>query len=98
MVFLILLLLNISCKSKEIVTDNIASQVIVCGKCQGSGEEKFCPMCASIGQVTPNPQGGRDWAVGICPMCNGNGQAIVRPCRKCNGTGEILLANPPRNQ
>lgn len=94
MILLALLLLTVSCKSQKIITRNIALQTIICGKCQGSGGEKFCPNCASTGQVIPNPQGGPDWAVGICPICHGSGRAFVRPYELCNGAGEISIANP----
>ena len=54
MILLALLLLTVSCKSQKTITRNIASQTIICGKCQGSGEERFCPKCAGTGQVIPN--------------------------------------------
>lgn len=93
MILLALLLLTVSCKSQKTITRNIASQTIICGKCQGSGEERFCPKCAGTGQVIPNSKGGPDRAVGICPICHGSGRAFVRPCELCNGTGEISIAN-----
>lgn len=85
--------LFMSCKSQKTITEDSPSQTITCEKCQGSGQERFCPKCASSGQVVPNPQGGPDWAVGICPVCHGSGRAFVRPCRTCNGIGEITIAN-----
>ena len=85
-----------SCKSQKTITEDFSSQTIICEKCQGSGQERFCPKCASTGQVVPNPQGGPDWAVGICPVCHGSGRTFVRPCRTCNGIGEITIANLQR--
>lgn len=85
--------LFMSCKSQKTITEDFPSQTITCEKCQGSGQERFCPKCASSGLVVPNPQGGPDWAVGICPVCHGSGRAFVRPCRTCNGIGEITIAN-----
>jgi molecular chaperone DnaJ len=69
-----------------------------CQSCTGSGAEpgsepQVCPKCRGRGQVVQ--------ATGIlrvqttCPQCRGNGKVILKPCRKCDGSGlqprEVLL-------
>ncbi len=62
-----------------------------CNECGGSGII-YCPMCAGTGRVPPNPKGGPDDAVGICPKCHGLRCLKISPCQNCNGTGQITIS------
>jgi molecular chaperone DnaJ len=62
-----------------------------CDTCQGSGAEKGsgrkrCATCGGRGQVE-QVLGGFMRVRQTCPRCDGAGQVIEKPCRRCNGTG-----------
>ncbi|NLG14866.1 MAG: molecular chaperone DnaJ [Lentisphaerae bacterium] len=63
-----------------------------CTRCNGSGCEpgsskKTCPRCNGRGQVAI--QQGFFNMVQTCPQCRGAGSVIEKPCRECNGSGEV---------
>ena len=65
-----------------------------CQECSGSGVAKGkaptrCTMCGGNGQVQRAGLGGFFQMVSTCPKCNGSGQIITDPCRKCRGKGTI---------
>ena len=64
----------------------------LCPECDGSGCAKGkkpgrCPMCGGTGQVARG--GGFFQMVSVCQQCQGSGQVITDPCRKCRGTGRM---------
>lgn len=68
----------------------------VCPDCHGTGaekgsEKKTCPQCGGSGQVqtvTRTPLGSFA-QITTCPHCKGSGQVIDRPCKTCQGQGEV---------
>lgn len=65
-----------------------------CGDCNGSGCAKgkaptTCPLCHGSGQVQRAGLGGFFQMVSTCQQCQGAGQVITDPCRKCRGTGLV---------
>lgn len=78
--------------NKEIKFDHLE----ICPDCNGSGAEKgtqkkTCPQCGGSGQVktvTRTPLG--NFAqITTCPHCKGTGQVIDKPCKTCQGQGQI---------
>lgn len=65
----------------------LESIITVCPKCHGSTFVR-CPRCFGTGRVTPNPKGGPDEAVGMCPICGGAVGSRF-PCWHCKGRGRI---------
>lgn len=64
----------------------------LCTECDGSGCAKGkkpgrCPMCGGTGQIARG--GGFFQMVSACQQCQGSGQVITDPCRKCRGTGRM---------
>jgi len=65
-----------------------------CDECSGSGSapgspKQTCTTCGGYGQVEQNSGFGAIFGrvVTSCPACHGAGQRVVKPCRKCKGTG-----------
>jgi molecular chaperone DnaJ len=63
-----------------------------CGECSGSGAKKgsspvTCSTCQGHGQV--RIQQGFFSVQQACPTCQGTGQQIKDPCRKCQGQGRV---------
>ena len=62
----------------------------ICDKCDGKGSSsgsgtKKCEMCGGHGQVISSR--GFFQVQQTCPTCNGSGQIIRDPCKKCGGEG-----------
>jgi len=65
-----------------------------CTDCDGKGTAKGktptrCSTCRGSGQVQRAGLGGFFQMVSTCPQCQGSGQVITDPCRKCRGSGTI---------
>lgn len=65
-----------------------------CQECGGSGVAKGksptrCTTCGGGGQVQRAGLGGFFQMVSTCPQCQGTGQIITDPCRKCRGKGMV---------
>ncbi|MDA1353638.1 MAG: molecular chaperone DnaJ [bacterium] len=65
-----------------------------CDDCSGSGAngssgKSTCPECGGAGQVRQVQQTmlGSFTQVATCHVCNGDGQIIKDPCRKCHASG-----------
>ena len=63
-----------------------------CGECDGKGAEKgthpeTCITCGGNGQT--RYQQGFFSVMRTCPNCQGKGQIIRNPCKKCKGAGRI---------
>lgn len=69
-----------------------------CPDCSGRGavdpsDVKTCPTCNGNGQVqhVSNSIFGRSISYSTCPNCQGTGTVVVKPCRKCNGSGLVRI-------
>jgi len=69
---------------------------VICDKCSGSGAEagtstKACPVCNGAGEVKSVSRSvfGQFVNITACSNCNGEGQVIDTPCRKCMGDGRV---------
>lgn len=65
-------------------------RTVSCETCSGSGakpgtEPEVCPACRGAGQV--RYQQGLFQIAKTCGQCNGDGQVIRTPCKKCRGSG-----------
>ncbi len=65
---------------------------VACDACEGSGAEAgskpiTCPTCNGHGRV--RAQQGFFTVERTCHTCNGVGQTIEKPCKKCAGTGKM---------
>ena len=65
-----------------------------CSECNGSGTAKGkqpskCTTCNGAGQVQRAGLGGFFQMVSTCPKCQGTGQVITDPCKKCRGKGHV---------
>jgi molecular chaperone DnaJ len=65
-----------------------------CQDCTGTGVAKGksptrCTTCGGGGQVQRAGLGGFFQMVSTCPQCQGTGQIITDPCRKCRGKGTV---------
>lgn len=65
---------------------------VECDACEGSGaapgsEPETCPTCNGHGDV--RVQQGFFSIQQSCPRCQGTGQVISDPCRKCRGNGTV---------
>ena len=73
------------------------SRPSTCPACRGTGAEggapKVCHTCGGSGRVTRSQRREKEHIliqqIGICPTCNGRGNIIEHPCRKCHGSGEV---------
>lgn len=66
--------------------------LVACAECNGSGAKKgsrpvTCTTCQGHGQV--RMQQGFFSVQQACPTCDGTGQQIKDPCRKCHGQGRV---------
>lgn len=71
-------------------TDIRVPTSVVCDSCSGSGGKDgaapdTCGSCGGAGRV--RAQSGFFTVERTCPTCQGTGQTITDPCRKCSGTG-----------
>ena len=69
-------------------------RLVGCETCSGSGMEpgtskRACATCGGHGQIEYRQQSllGSFVNVRSCPECNGAGEVIDEPCRRCHGTG-----------
>jgi molecular chaperone DnaJ len=65
-------------------------RTVACETCEGSGakpgtDPEVCPACRGAGQV--RYQQGLFQIAKTCGQCNGQGQVIRTPCKKCRGGG-----------
>ena len=67
-------------------------RMAACSACHGEGAEPgsrktVCKTCAGHGQVR---SGGGFFSVArTCPACQGSGETIANPCKKCRGQGRM---------
>ena len=69
---------------------------IKCDQCNGSGAEgstskKKCPICNGTGEIRSVSRSvfGQFVNITACANCNGEGEVIDTPCKKCMGDGRI---------
>ena len=69
---------------------------VKCDKCSGSGAEgstskKKCPICNGSGEIRSVSRSvfGQFVNITACANCNGEGEVIDTPCKKCMGDGRI---------
>ena len=69
---------------------------VKCDKCNGSGAEgstskKKCPICNGSGEIRSVSRSvfGQFVNITACANCNGEGEVIDTPCKKCMGDGRI---------
>lgn len=65
---------------------------VSCDECSGSGAQPGtspvqCPMCHGVGRVRAAQ--GFFSIERTCPQCQGRGEIIDNPCRKCSGQGRV---------
>lgn len=66
---------------------------VSCTECKSTGgETSKCTMCNGMGRINrvSNTPFGKIQNTVICPTCNGDGNVIVKACKKCNGIGVNL--------
>jgi len=71
-------------------------RLVACDACSGTGLEpdtskRTCPTCQGHGQIEYRQQSllGSFINVRGCPECNGTGELIDQPCKRCHGTGRV---------
>jgi molecular chaperone DnaJ len=69
---------------------------VKCDQCSGSGAEgstskKRCPVCNGTGEIRSVSRSvfGQFVNITACANCNGEGEVIDSPCKKCMGDGRI---------
>lgn len=69
---------------------------VKCDQCNGSGAEgstskKKCPICNGTGEIRSVSRSvfGQFVNITACANCNGEGEVIDTPCKKCMGDGRI---------
>ena len=73
---------------------------ITCSTCNGTGAEpgsepRKCETCGGSGQQVISRKESKDKSsvmfqqITVCPACHGQGVFIDKPCKKCNGTGQL---------
>ncbi len=65
----------------------------ICEQCNGSGAEpgskkNSCSQCQGRGTISVNQ--GPFATSYVCPACQGKGEIIETPCKKCNGAGKLV--------
>ena len=73
-----------------------APRLVTCDHCKGSGMEpgtskRTCSTCGGRGQIEYRQQSllGSFVNIRTCPECNGEGETVEQPCRRCRGTGRV---------
>ncbi len=63
---------------------------VSCKACNGTGAETFrtCPNCRGTGKIQQSK--GFLRLSQTCPGCRGGGKAMTKPCKACNGAGNIV--------
>jgi len=65
-----------------------------CESCQGTGAEggtrKVCPRCQGQGQIAQSR--GPFLLQTPCPNCQGEGMIAEKPCKMCNGRGQVNIS------
>ncbi len=72
----------------------------LCDRCAGNGAEPptqpvACAMCNGTGEVQRRQQSplfGTVVTSNTCPTCNGAGEVIPSPCKKCNGQKRVRVS------
>jgi len=69
---------------------------VKCEQCNGSGAEgstskKKCPICSGTGEIRSVSRSvfGQFVNITACANCNGEGEVIDAPCKKCMGDGRV---------
>lgn len=69
---------------------------VKCDECSGSGAEtgtstKSCPVCHGTGEIKSVSRSvfGQFVNISTCQNCDGEGNVIDKPCRKCRGDGRL---------
>ncbi len=69
---------------------------VICDRCGGTGREpgtgvRACPLCGGTGQVEHRQRTllGTFVNVQTCGRCEGTGELIEEPCRKCGGKSRV---------
>ena len=69
---------------------------VSCQQCKGNGAESGsksvqCPQCHGSGEVRYSRQTmlGNFVNIRTCERCNGSGETLENPCRKCRGSGRM---------
>lgn len=69
---------------------------VKCDQCNGSGAEgstskKKCPICNGTGEIRSVSRSvfGQFVNITACANCNGEGEVIDTPCKKCMGDGRV---------
>lgn len=67
-----------------------------CPECDGTGRTRGskivkCSVCHGSGQIqqTSRTPFGHFTQITVCPECNGRGEIIENPCKRCHGTGVV---------
>lgn len=71
---------------------------ILCDECRGEGttkgtSTKSCDTCEGRGEIQSVQRSflGQVVTARPCPVCNGLGEVITDPCRKCSGDGRVRV-------
>jgi len=71
-------------------------RLVACDVCSGTGMEpgsskRPCGECSGRGQIEYRQQSllGSFVTLRACPACDGAGEVIDRPCRRCHGNGRV---------
>ncbi|AEF39646.1 molecular chaperone DnaJ [Hoyosella subflava] len=82
--------------AQGVTKDVTVDTAILCDTCQGSGangnsKPVQCETCRGAGEIQSVQRSflGQVMTTRQCPTCNGFGQIIPDPCRKCAGEGRV---------
>ncbi|MCJ7554033.1 MAG: molecular chaperone DnaJ [Ignavibacteriaceae bacterium] len=71
-------------------------KLVKCNQCSGSGAadssaKKTCPVCQGSGEIRSVSRSvfGQFVNIAACSNCDGEGEVIDTPCRKCSGDGRF---------